>query len=228
MAVSLTVVAPACGAGNDRWVTTENSAVDIDWDAVGEAYKDAEGPEDLEQRVNEIYTGDEVISISVKDNDDKSQLVTGFFDKNEDGKVDEGEQIFTIQRDVVGEDKGQYQIAGYGPYSGYHSPIFAIATGMLMGSMMSRMFMPGYTPMYSTPYTTNSARRGALVSHRDSWRQSNPDKFRAQQSKSGRSYGKKGGGFGGGGGPAPRAPSRGGGRFGIAHAPKHVATRLVA
>jgi hypothetical protein len=230
MAVSLGFTVPACGAGgNDRWVTTENSAVDIDWDAVGEAYKEAEGPEDLEQRVNEIYAGDEVISISVKDNDEKTQVVTGFFDKNEDGKVDEGEDIFTIQRDLVGGDKGQYQIAGAGPYSGYHSPVWDIASGMLLGSMMSRMFMPGYTPMYGTPYTTNAARRGALVSHRDSWRQANPDKHRAQQSKSGKSYGKRGGGFGGGGGgSAPRMPSRGGGRFGARRAPAGAAVRLLA
>lgn len=227
MAVSLGVAAPACGGGNDRWVTTENSAVDLDWDAVGQAYKDAEGPEDLEQRVNEIYTGDEVISISVKDNDEKTQIVTGFFDKNEDGKVDDGEQIFTIQRDLTDGQNGQYQMAGYGPYAGYHSPVFSIAAGMLMGSMMSRMFMPGYTPMYTTPYTTDAARRGALTSHRNSWRQANPDKFKAQQSKSGRSYGKKGGGFGGGGGPAPRAPSRGGGRFGVRRAPASPVTRLV-
>ncbi|MBC8073649.1 MAG: hypothetical protein IAG13_35330, partial [Deltaproteobacteria bacterium] len=192
MAVSLGFTVPACGdGGTDRWVTTENSAVDIDWDAVAKAYKEAEGPEDLEQRVNEIYAGDEIISVSVKDNDEKTQVVTGFFDKNEDGKVDEGEQIFTIQRDLQGE-KGQYQIAGAGPYAGYHSPVWDIAMGMVMGSMMSRMFMPGYTPMYSQGYTTNPARRGALASHRDSWRQANPDQHRAQQSKSGKSYGKKG------------------------------------
>jgi hypothetical protein len=100
---------------------------------------------------------------------------------------------------------------------------------MMMGSMMSRMFMPGYSPMYTTPYTTPASRRGALATQRNSWRQSNPDKFRAQQSKSGRAYGKKGGGFGGGGSaPPPRAPSRGGGRFGIKRASAVPAVRLLA
>lgn len=229
MTVAMVAAVPACGqGGTDRWVTTEDSTVDLDWDEVAKAYKEAEGPEDFETKVNEIYAGDEVISVSVKDTDEKTQIVTGFFDKNEDGDVADEEKIFTIQRDITGTDKGQYQISGYGPYAGYHSPMWDIAAGMLMGSMMSRMFMPGYTPMYTTPYTTPASRRGALVSQRNTWRQNNPEKFRAQQSKSGRSYGNKGGGFGGGrSAPPPRAPSRGGGRFGIRRAAPVAAVRLV-
>jgi hypothetical protein len=225
MAVSLAVSIPACGAGNDRWVTTEDSRVDIDWDEVAQAYKDAEGPEDFERRVNEIYVGDEVISVAVQDMDEKTQVVTGFFDKNEDGKVGDDEKIFTIQRDLQG-DKGSYQIAGAGPYHGYHSPVFDIAVGMLMGSMMMSMFSPGYRPMYTTPYTTPAGSRGALMSQRDAYRQANPDKHQQRVSKSGKSYGSKGGAFGGGRStPAPRGP-RGGGRFGIKRAPKHAVTRL--
>ncbi len=229
MAVAMVASVPACGGGGtDRWVTTEDSNVDLDWDAVGQAYKEAEGPEDFERRVNEIYTGDEVISVSVKDVDEKTQVVTGFFDKNEDGDVADDEKIFSIQRDITGTDKGQYQISGHGPYAGYHSPMWDIAAGMLMGSMMSRMFMPGYTPMYTTPYTTPASSRGALATQRNSYRQNNPEKFRAQQSKSGRSYGNKGGGFGGGqSSPPPRAPSRGGGRFGSRRVATGPVTRLV-
>jgi hypothetical protein len=227
VAVAMVATVPACGGGGtDRWVTTEDSTVDLDWDAVGQAYKEAEGPEDFERRVNEIYTGDEVISVSVKDVDEKTQVVTGFFDKNEDGDVADDEKVFTIQRDITGADAGTYQVSGHGPYAGYHSPIWDIAAGMFLGSMISRAFMPGYTPMYTTPYTTPASRRGALVSQRDTWRQNNPDKFRAQQSKSGRAYGNKGGGFGGGrSAPPPRAPSRGGGRFG-ARASARPVTRL--
>jgi hypothetical protein len=227
MAVSLAVTIPACGAGTDRWVTTEDSRVDIDWDEVAAAYKDAEGPEDFERRVNEIYVGDEVISVAVQDTDEKTQIVTGFFDKNDDGKVEDDEKIFTIQRDLMG-DKGQYQVAGAGAYAGYHSPMFSIFTGMLMGSMMANMFSPGYRPMYTTPYTTPAGSRGTLASQRDSYRKANPDKHAARVSKSGKSYGSKGGAFGGGRStPAPRAP-RGGGRFGIKRAPIHAAVRLVA
>jgi len=202
----------------ERWATTENTNVKIDWDKVNEAYKQASGPEDLERRINEIYEGDEIVSISVQDVDAKTQVVTGFFDKNQDGKVDEPEKIFTIQRTLTGEGEGQYQTHGHGYYAGYTSPMFGIMTGMLMGSMMSSMFMPTYVPVYTQPYTTSSARHAELRNQRAGYRASNPQRF-AKPSKTGRSYG--------GGTPSRSSPprSRGGGRFGVrrpAGAPRPV------
>lgn len=218
IAAALLVAPVGCGGstGNDRWVTTENTNVEIDWDAVGKAYREAEGPEDFEKRVNEIYEGDEIISVSVVDKDAATQVVTGFFDKDEDGKVGEGEEIFTLQRDVSGADSAKYQIQGHGPYASYHSPVWDIVAGMAIGSMISRAFSPGYSPMYTQPYTTSPARRGDLATHRSSYRQANPERF--AKSKSGRTYGSKGGAFGGGR-PAPRPTPRGGGRFGRRAAP---------
>lgn len=219
LAASLSVAGAACGGGGpgqERWVATENTTVEIDWDAINQAYKDAEGPEDLEKRVNEIYTGDEIISISVRDVDDKSQVVTGFFDNNENGQIEDGEQVFTIQRDIVNPDKAQYAISGHGAYGHYHSPMWDIAAGMMMGSMMSRMFMPGYTPMYRQPYTTSPSARGALASQRNSFRAANPSRFPPKASGSGRSYGSKGGAFGGSGSGRTGGGGRsGGGRFGV-------------
>jgi hypothetical protein len=76
------------GAGVDeRWTTTENTKVALDWDKVAEAYRLAEGPADFERRVNEIYEGEEIISIAVRDDGDRTQVITGFFDKNGDGRV---------------------------------------------------------------------------------------------------------------------------------------------
>jgi hypothetical protein len=205
----------ACGSpGQDRWVVTEDTNVEIDWDAINQAYRDAEGPEDFETKVNEIYAGDEIISVSVRDNDDKSQVVTGFFDKNEDGKVDEDEKVFTIQRDIVGADKAQYQIAGHGAYGHYHSPMWDIASGMMMGMFLSSMFSPGYRPMYTTPYTTSPARQAALSQHRSSYRAANPSKF-PKASGSGRSYGSRGGAFGSGGSGRSSGSRRSGGSFGV-------------
>jgi hypothetical protein len=181
----------------ERWATTENTNVKIDWDKVNQAYKDANGPEDLEKRINEIYEGDEVISIAVKDEDDKTQVVTGFFDKNTSGAVDEGEQIFTIKREPTGEG-AQYQTTGYGPYAGYHSPFFSIVSGMVVGSMISSMFAPRYMPM---AYVTSADRVSNLRSQRSAYRAQNPSRF--NKSKSGRSYGspsRSGGGRSGGGG----------------------------
>src|ERR1043165_7266478 len=102
----------------DRWATTENTNHKLDWGKVNEAYKQASGPQDLEKRINEIYEGDEVISIAVQDQDNKTQVVTGFFDKNTNGTVDDGEKIFTIKREPTGEGTAQYQTMGYGPYYG--------------------------------------------------------------------------------------------------------------
>ncbi|NVB84673.1 MAG: hypothetical protein HOV81_40240 [Kofleriaceae bacterium] len=221
LAAALLLAVPLAGAGCDsgqdkveRWATTENTNVQIDWNKVNEAYKAASGPEDLERRINEIYEGDEVISIAVQDEGDKTQVVTGFFDKNHDGKVDDAEKIFTIKREPTAEGTAQIQTTGYGPYYGYHSPILTIASGMILGSMISNMFMPSYMPVR---YVTSSARIGDLHSHRSSYRASNPERF-GPRSKSGRVYGggkttKPSGGFG---------RSRGGGRFGLRRAGRTV------
>lgn len=201
--------------GNERWVTTENTNVKIDWDKVNEAYKAADGPEDLEKRINEIYEGKEVISVHVQDTDAKTQVVTGFFDKNTSGTIDEGEKIFTIQRDVTGEGAAQYQTVGYGPYYGYQSPFFSIASGMMMGMMVSSMFRPNYVPIYTTAYTTAPSRVSTISSTRSQYRAANPSQF--QRSKSGRTYGSKPTrSFGGG------SRMRGGGGFGLARAGRTV------
>lgn len=208
--------------GNDRWVTTENTTVDIDWDAVSEAYKKAEGPEDFEKRVNEIYTGSEIISVGVHDVDAKTQEVTGFFDKNTNGSVEDGEKVFTIRRNITGEGEGNYQIQGHNRYASYRSPFWDIAAGMVVGSMISRAFMPGYTPMYSRPYYTPPARHASLTSHRDTYRKQNPSKFSktGTKSQSGRNYGRGGGNFNKSRTnttPRPRSRPRPrvGGRFGL-------------
>lgn len=193
-------------SGNERWATTENTNVKIDWDKVNEAYKLAEGPEDLEKRINEIYEGDEIISVSVKDENDKTQVVTGFFDKNTDGKVDEAEKIFTIKRELAGTE-AKYQTSGHNHYYGYSSGFMPLVSGMVMGAMISSMFMPSYVPMYGAGYVTSSNRVAALSSQRSGYRAANPSRF-SRPSQSGRSYG---GGKSSGG----TSRSRGGSRFGV-------------
>jgi hypothetical protein len=224
-ALSLSIISMGAGAGcssedkgTDRWATTENTNVKIDWDKVNEAYKAADGPEDLEKRVNEIYEGDEIISISVKDEDDKTQVVTGFFDKNTNGTVEEPEKIFTIKREPTGEGAAQYQTTGHGAYYGYHSPFMGIASGMMLGMMMSNMFSPGYAPMYrGAGYTTSPSRAGAIAQSRSSHRAANPGKY--QRSQSGRTYNRPSSGSR----PSGRSGGRmGGGRFGLARAGRTV------
>src|SRR5690606_23625212 len=126
------------------------------------------------------------ISVSVADEGADAQVVTGFFDKNANGAVEDAEKVFTIRREMTSETEGRYQTMGYGPYYGYHSPFLGIASGMMLGSMMSRAFMPGYAPMYTQPYTTSPARAGSIAQSRSAYRAANPSKF--QNSKSGRTY----------------------------------------
>ncbi len=232
-ALALATTVPACGPSTDsteRWVTTSNTNVEIDWDKVAEAYKQAEGPEDFERRVNEIYAGDEVISVSVVDEDEKTQLVTGFFDKNKDGKVTEEEKVFVITRQINAEETGQYQVQGYNHYAAYRSPMWDIASGMILGSMISRAFMPGYVPMYRTAYVTSPARTQALATHRNSYRTKNPSKFpnHAKRSSSGRSYGAKGSSFGSSRSSSRSSFGRGGGGFGVKGKRKLTVIRLTS
>jgi hypothetical protein len=199
--------------GNERWAATSNTNVKIDWDKVNEAYKAADGPEDLEKRLNEIYEGDEIISVHVQDLDKTTQVVTGFFDKDSSGTVEEPEKIFTIRRELK-DGNAQYQTSGHGSYAGYHSPFMSIASGMLMGAMLSSMFMPSYMPMYSQPYTTSQSRLSNIQGQRSSYRAANPDRFQ-RRSQSGRSYG-------GGKSTGGTTRSRGGSRFGVTRASVRV------
>jgi hypothetical protein len=228
LAIAFGIGASGCDtSGGDRrverWATTENTSVKIDWSAVNEAYKQANSPADLERRINEIYQGDEVISISVADVDAKTQMVTGFFDKNTNGAVDEGEKIFTIRRDITGDGQAQFQTTGHGPFSGYASPFFSIVSGMVVGSMLSNLFMPNYVPAYTRPYTTPSTRVDQLAQSRSSYRAANPEQF--QRSRSGRTYDqpsatrRSGDHFGGGRAGGGRV---GGGRFGLPRAGRPV------
>jgi uncharacterized membrane protein YgcG len=221
LTAGLAVVLAGCSRdeGNDRWATTANTTVDIDWDKIQEAYRTAEGPQEFETKVNEIYTGDEVISVSVQDKDEKTQEVTGFFDRNTNGQVEADEKIFVITRGVVNEGQAQYAVQGHGHYGGYHhTSMWDIAGGMMIGSMLANAMMPGYRPVYTTPYTTSAARVGQINNYRSDYRAKNPDRFSrtpAKASGSGRSYGNTGRSWGSGGGSRSGGGRVGGGRFGL-------------
>jgi hypothetical protein len=237
-ALALTpVLAPAALLGaagcssdtTERWATTENTNVDIDFDKVNEAYKTAEGPEDFEKKVNEIYEGDEIISVSVQDVDNKVQVVTGFFDKDKNGSVEEPEKIFTIKREITGEGNAQVQTQGYGAYGYYHSPMMSLVSGMVLGSMLSNAFSPRYVPVYTQPYTTSAARHSQLSSHRSSYRAQNPTRFdRSKASGTGRRYNNTGTRSWGSSGRSGGGRSGGGGRWGLRRAGLVRTARLTA
>lgn len=221
-ALLATAALSACSEdrGNDRWATTSNTTVDIDWDKIQEAYRTAEGPQDFETKVNEIYEGDELISVAVQDKDAKVQEVTGFFDRNSNGQVDEPEKIFVITRDVIDQNQAQYAVQGYGHYGGYrHTSMWDIAGGVMIGSMLANALMPSYRPMYTTAYTTSPARLSQISSQRSDYRAKNPSRFTGKTSGSGRTYGTSGSSSrtwgSSGSGRSSGGRSSGGGRFGL-------------
>jgi hypothetical protein len=222
----------AAGCGEDkteRWATTENTNVEIDFDKVNEAYKTAEGPEDFEKKVNEIYEGDEIISVAVQDLDNKVQVVTGFFDRDKSGSVDDAEKIFTIKRELTGEGNAAVQTTGHGAYGYYHSPVMSLVSGMVLGSMLSNAFSPRYVPVYTQPYTTSPSRHSTLSSQRSAYRSQNPTRFdRSKASSTGRRYNNTGTRSWGSSGRSGGGRSGGGGRFGLRRAGVVRAARLTA
>ena len=106
-----------------------------------------------------------------------------------------------------------------------------IASGMFLGSMISRAFMPSYAPMYTTAYTTSPSRVSALQTQRSTYRAKNPGKF-AKSSRSGRSYGSKGSAWGSNSSTPTRSTTRtrsfGGGRFGLGDRGARKRRRLTA
>jgi hypothetical protein len=179
----------------ERWPegTTSGSTAEnetqLDFNKVNEAYREADSPEDFEKRVNEIYEGDEIISIAVEDQDEQHQTVTGFIDRNQNGSVDEGEKIFAIKRTPTEATAGttttettvsqtaEYVTTGYGPYAYYTSPYYPLAwgTGLAVGAMAAMAWRGAAYAPYR--YATSAARVGALNTYRGGYRAANPQRF---------------------------------------------------
>jgi hypothetical protein len=178
----------------EAWPETQNagggtatSDAKLDFEAISKAYREAESPEDFEQRVNEIYTGDEIVSIAVEDQNDQTQLVTGFIDKNGNETVDEGEKIFSIKRTPTGSEEqqtAQYVTTGYsydvgvGYYPYYTSPYYPLAWGagtVAVGAMAAMAWRGAAYAPYR--YATSAARVGALNTYRGHYRAANPQRF---------------------------------------------------
>ena len=101
----------------DRWATTENTNVQI---RLGQGQRrptrTRTAPRTSSKRVNEISTKVTRSSrIAVTDQDDKTQIVTGFFDKNKNGAVDEGERSSRSSASRPATGTAQYQTHGLWP-----------------------------------------------------------------------------------------------------------------
>jgi len=159
----------ACSRQGDQWAETSGQAGQINLEAVEEAMQKSKDVSEFEKRVNEIYQGDEVVLIEVKNAEGGEQLVSGYADLNDNGRIDydEDEKLFTFRR-WYSEGKPNYEMRGYGVNSYYYHPY---PTGMdLLTTWMFLSFLtrPAYTtvPVYHT--TIRDA--GTLRSHRDYYR----------------------------------------------------------
>lgn len=156
----------ACSGKREQWAETSGKAGQINLEAVEEAMQKSKDVTEFEKRVNEIYTGDEMVLIEVK-NEGNEQLVSGYADLNDNNEInyEEDEKLFTFRRWFEG-DKPSYEMRGYGVNSYYHRPYTGmdLFTTWLLVSALTR-------PMYTVPvYHTTIADRGALRSYRADYR----------------------------------------------------------
>ncbi len=141
----------ACSSRREQWAETSGKAGQINMEAVDEALKKSENVSDFEKRVNEIYMGEEMVLIEVK-NQGREQLVSGYADLNENNQIDqdEDEKLFTFRRWYDG-DNPRYETRGYGVNSYYHHvypPGMNLLTTYMLVNALSRRTAPGY--YYST------------------------------------------------------------------------------
>ena len=159
----------ACGNRREQWAETSGQAGQINLEAVEEAMKDSKDVSEFEKRVNEIYQGDEMILIEVK-NEGNEQLVSGYadLDNNLEINYDTDEKLFTFRRWFEGNNSNpNYSMRGYGVNSYYYHPYpygSNFLTTYLLISALRR-------PMYSTPiYHTTIIQRQQTRTVRDSYR----------------------------------------------------------
>jgi len=157
----------ACAGRREQWAETSGKAGQINLEAVEEAMQKSEDVSEFERRVNEIYTGDEMVLIEVK-NEGSEQLVSGYADLNNNLEIDQDadEKLFTFRR-WYEVDEPRYEMRGYGVNSYYYhpySPGMDLLTTYLLVSALTR-------PMYTVPvYHTTVVERQAARDYRTNYR----------------------------------------------------------
>lgn len=157
----------ACSGRREQWAETSGKAGQINLEAVDEAMQKSKDVSDFEKRVNEIYQGEEMVLIEVK-NEGREQLVSGYADLNDNLEIDydADDKLFTFRRWYEG-DTSRYEMRGYGVNSYYHNvypPGTNLLTTYLLVSALTR-------PMYMAPvYHTTIVERRAARDYRTNYR----------------------------------------------------------
>ena len=203
------MVAVACGGGDKKsdatqWIETDGAAGRINLDDVRDAYKDAYSDKgfevsQFEQRVNEIYEGDNLVLIKVDRQGDQEVVVSGWEDLNGDKKLDESQddKLFSITQEL--RDGGNYSTQGYGA-NGYYresSPFSGFLPGLFLGYLLS-----GGRNTYITPFD----RYDTIYSGRSSYRVG--PSYSAQRSRNSGYGGSVSSRYGTGATSAPVSPAR--------------------
>lgn len=172
--------APAVGADGD--VSEDSTSGFIDMDAVREAFEQATGTDDLEIRINEIYTGEHAILLRIQ-NVENEQHTEGWEDLDDNGEIDDAsdDKLFTLiltrPADAAAPAPAApaaanttavtARVEGHGANSYYtysypvtYRPTGAFWTGVLVGNL--------YRPRYV--WVTPSARRAVIINHRRAYR----------------------------------------------------------
>ncbi len=154
----------------EQWAETSGKAGQINLEAVENAMKKASDVSEFEKKVNEIYTGNEMVLIEVK-NEGREQLVSGYADLNNNLEIDynSDDKLFTFRRYFEGEGgRPRYSMRGYGVNSYYYHPY-----PMGMNMLGTYMLVSALTrPMYMSPiYHTTVVQRQATRQYRSNYRQ---------------------------------------------------------
>ena len=151
----------------EQWAETSGKAGQINLEAVEKAMQTSKDVTEFEKRVNEIYTGDEMVLVEVK-NEGREQLVSGYADLNNDLEIDNSDdKLFTFRRWYEG-DNPRYEMRGHGVNSYYHHP-YPMGTNLLTTYLLVSALT---RPMYMTPmYRTTRADRQTTRQYRNNYRQ---------------------------------------------------------
>ena len=158
----------SCSNRREQWAETSGKAGQINMEAVEEAMKKSKDVSEFEKRVNEIYQGDELVLIEVK-NQGNEQLVSGYADLNNNNQIDydSDDKLFTFRRWFDG-DKQRAEMRGYGVNSYYYHPYPSGMNLLTTYLLINALTQPRYRtmPVYHT--TVSDARR--LRTYRSNYR----------------------------------------------------------
>ena len=159
----------ACGGRREQWAETSGQAGQINLEAVQEAMKKSNDVSEFEKRVNEIYQGEEMVLIEVK-NQGTEQLVSGYADLDNNLEINEAtdEKLFTFRKWFEGNRTNpNYSMRGYGVNSYYYHPYphgtSLLTTYLLISALRRPMYM---SPVYHTTVVQRQATRTARTNYR--------------------------------------------------------------